>query len=117
MSLSRNEKKKKKELVASTERCTFDLSYEPYHNDDDDDDWLQPGCVNTTELDVKKACRSHKPTLRSIEHLELGIAGGKISPQSESYITFMIESLEKEIDMLKDRLDRRNIKVSKVAEA
>ncbi|KAK2578656.1 hypothetical protein KPH14_012145 [Odynerus spinipes] len=76
-----------------------------------------PGCVNTTELDIKKACRSQKPILRSSKHLKLGIAGGRISPHSESYIASTIESVQKEIDMLKDRLDRRNIKVSKVAEA
>ncbi|XP_015191300.1 PREDICTED: regulator of G-protein signaling 7 isoform X2 [Polistes dominula] len=73
-----------------------------------------PGCVNTTELDIKKECRSQKPNFRSSKYLK---HGEKASPHSESYLAASIESLQKEIDMLKDRLDRRNIKVSKVAEA
>ncbi|XP_066587727.1 regulator of G-protein signaling 7 [Prorops nasuta] len=76
-----------------------------------------PGCVNTTELDIKKACRNNKPILRPSKHSQLGVAGGRISPQNESKTKSTVESLRKEIDILKKRLDRRNIKLSKVAEA
>lgn len=78
---------------------------------------LQPGCVNTTELDIKKACRSYKSVIQPSKHLQLGVAGGKISPSAESNATSSIEFLQKQIETLKDRLDRTVIKVSKVAEA
>lgn len=76
-----------------------------------------PGCVNTTELDIKKACRSYKSVIQPSKHLQLGVAGGKISPSPESNATSSIEFLQKQIETLKDRLDRTVIKVSKVAEA
>ncbi|XP_063992649.1 regulator of G-protein signaling 7 isoform X1 [Diachasmimorpha longicaudata] len=77
-----------------------------------------PGCVNTTELDIKKACRTNKPMVKGSKHLQLGVAGGRISPtHADADITASSESIQREIDMLKQRLDRRNIKVSKVAEA
>ncbi|XP_022247561.1 regulator of G-protein signaling 7-like isoform X2 [Limulus polyphemus] len=46
-----------------------------------------PGCVNTTEHDIKKACRMNKSTRRA------------------------------KIASLKSRLDRRNVKISKVGES
>ncbi|XP_011164872.1 regulator of G-protein signaling 7 isoform X1 [Solenopsis invicta] len=76
-----------------------------------------PGCVNTTELDIKKACRSYKSVTQPSKHLQLGVAGGRISPSAESSATTSIEFLQKEIETLKDRLDKPVIKVSKVAEA
>lgn len=79
---------------------------------------LQPGCVNTTESDIKKACRSNKPVLKASKHLQLGVGGGRISPtHTDSKLSSSIETVQNEIKMLKQRLDRRNIKVSKVAEA
>ncbi|GLG96123.1 RGS7_0 protein [Gryllus bimaculatus] len=76
-----------------------------------------PGCVNTTEIDIKKACRMNKP-LKSSRHLHLGVAGGRISPStSDAEIATPLEQMKRHIAMLKQRLDRRNIKVSKVAEA
>lgn len=76
-----------------------------------------PGCVNTTEVDIKKACRVNKP-LKSSRHLKLGVAGGRISPStSETDLASPTEAIKCHIAMLKQRLDRRNIKVSKVAEA
>ncbi|XP_020707592.2 regulator of G-protein signaling 7 isoform X4 [Athalia rosae] len=77
-----------------------------------------PGCVNTTESDIKKACRSNKPMIKASKHLQLGVGGGRISPTpTDSDLSSPNETLQKEITMLKQRLDRRNIKVSKVAEA
>ncbi|EEB17270.1 Regulator of G-protein signaling, putative [Pediculus humanus corporis] len=55
-----------------------------------------PGCVNTTESDIKKVCRK----ITKVESNQSGI-----------------DSLKNQILFLKSRLDRRNIKVSKVAEA
>lgn len=79
---------------------------------------FQPGCVNTTELDIKKACRSHKSVVQPSKHLHLGLAGGRISPSVETQANSLsVEFLQKEIETLKDRLDRPVIKVSKVAEA
>lgn len=78
---------------------------------------FQPGCVNTTELDIKKACRSYKPLSESRKHLYLGIASSRILPNSESHTPPSMEVLCKEIETLKARLDRSNTKVSKVSEA
>lgn len=81
---------------------------------------FQPGCVNTTELDIKKACRSHKSVVQPSKHVHLGLAGGRISPSVETQAnssSSSVEFLQKEIETLKDRLDRPVIKVSKVAEA
>ncbi|XP_015118882.1 regulator of G-protein signaling 7 isoform X2 [Diachasma alloeum] len=65
-----------------------------------------------------KACRTNKPMVKASKHLQLGVAGGRISPtHADADITPSSESIQREIDMLKQRLDRRNIKVSKVAEA
>ncbi|XP_022248545.1 regulator of G-protein signaling 7-like, partial [Limulus polyphemus] len=70
-----------------------------------------PGCVNTTELDIKKACHMKKP-MRSAKS-----TGCKVSPMTEADIAQSTEVLQKEITTLKSRLDRRNVKISKVAES
>ncbi|KAK4288652.1 hypothetical protein Pmani_038329 [Petrolisthes manimaculis] len=76
-----------------------------------------PGCVNTTEIDIKKACRMNKP-IKSTKHLQLGLAGGRISPSvSEADLTSPVETLKHDIDLLKTRVDRCNFKVSKAAES
>lgn len=59
-----------------------------------------PGCVNTTEMDIKKACRMNKHP------------SGKASGSGLS-----LEVLQRELAFLKTRLDRSNIKMSKVAES
>lgn len=48
--------------------------------------------------------------------MHLGVAGGRISPPAESSAN-SAEFLQKEIETLKDRLDKPVIRVSKVAEA
>lgn len=72
-----------------------------------------PGCVNTTEIDIKKACQSNKPL-----HNKNMPIGPCLSPStSSSNNKLSIDILKKQIELLKQRLERRNIKVSKVAEA
>ncbi|BES92842.1 Hypothetical protein NTJ_05651 [Nesidiocoris tenuis] len=61
-----------------------------------------PGCVNTTELDIKKACRMNKP------------ASNKSGPSTS---TEQKENLQKDVITLRAKLDRSNIKMSKVAES
>ncbi|KAE8742235.1 hypothetical protein FOCC_FOCC012206 [Frankliniella occidentalis] len=59
---------------------------------------LQPGCVNTTEINIKKICSN------STKLMTLPAA----TPA---------QLIARQIQMLKQRLDRRNIKLSKVAES
>lgn len=59
--------------------------------------------MNTTELDIKKACRMNKPANKN----------NAASVSSEQ----AIENLMKEVAMLKSRLDRSNFKMSKVSES
>ncbi|XP_022243616.1 regulator of G-protein signaling 7-like isoform X1 [Limulus polyphemus] len=76
-----------------------------------------PGCVNTTEIDIKKACRMNKP-FKSAKHMQCSVSGGRISPSvSESELANPSEALKTEIITLKSRLDRRNVKISKVSES
>uniref|UniRef100_A0A6P7FJ36 Regulator of G-protein signaling egl-10 n=1 Tax=Diabrotica virgifera virgifera TaxID=50390 RepID=A0A6P7FJ36_DIAVI len=73
-----------------------------------------PGCVNTTEIDIKKACQMHKPTHAAktvtISSKLLPSTSGLPSKNSK-------EQLKKQLNWLKSRLDRRNIKISKAAES
>uniref|UniRef100_A0A182QVX1 Regulator of G-protein signaling 7 n=1 Tax=Anopheles farauti TaxID=69004 RepID=A0A182QVX1_9DIPT len=63
-----------------------------------------PGCVNTTEMDIKKAYRKGASSLGS------GSAGTAAHSNP-------VETMTKTITLLKQKLDRRTIKVSKVAES
>uniref|UniRef100_A0AAG5CSP5 Regulator of G-protein signaling 7 n=1 Tax=Anopheles atroparvus TaxID=41427 RepID=A0AAG5CSP5_ANOAO len=63
-----------------------------------------PGCVNTTEMDIKKAYRKGASSLGS------GSAGTAAHSNPA-------ETMAKTITLLKQKLDRRTIKVSKVAES
>ncbi|KFM63702.1 Regulator of G-protein signaling 7, partial [Stegodyphus mimosarum] len=75
-----------------------------------------PGCVNTTEMDIKKACRMNKP-FKSAKHFQSAVGGGRISPSvSEAELNSPQDSIKVEIKSLKHRLDRRNVKISKVAD-
>ncbi|XP_022907745.1 regulator of G-protein signaling 7 [Onthophagus taurus] len=76
-----------------------------------------PGCVNTTEIDIKKACQMNK-SLGGIRNVHLVACEAKNSPSTSTLARkTTTESLHKQISLIKSRLDRRNIKVSKVAEA
>ncbi|XP_055547042.1 regulator of G-protein signaling 7-like [Wyeomyia smithii] len=63
-----------------------------------------PGCVNTTEVDIKKAYR------RGASSLGSGSAGTAANSNPS-------ETMTKTIKLLNQRLERRTIKVSKVAES
>ncbi|XP_046669777.1 regulator of G-protein signaling 7 isoform X1 [Homalodisca vitripennis] len=65
-----------------------------------------PGCVNTTELDIKKACRMNK-TVAAPQQPSSNMANSSAT----------VEALNREISLLKTRIDRRNFKISKVAES
>lgn len=70
-----------------------------------------PGCVNTTEVDIKKACQSNK----LMQNKNMQCISPSASITNAKIIT--LDILKKQRDLLKQRLERRNIKVSKVAEA
>jgi regulator of G-protein signaling len=62
-----------------------------------------PGCINTTEMDIKKAYRR---------------GGSKLGSGSAGQIqSNPIEQMTRQINLLKQKLERRTIKVSKVAES
>ncbi|KAB0801137.1 hypothetical protein PPYR_05491 [Photinus pyralis] len=69
-----------------------------------------PGCVNTTEIDIKKACRMNK-TLRHNKNLQIGMSSG-----SDTTYKTSIEFYKEQINNLKSRFERTNTKVSKVAD-
>ncbi|KAI1287676.1 Regulator of G-protein signaling 7 [Halotydeus destructor] len=75
-----------------------------------------PSCVNTTEIDIKKACRMNKP-IKSAKHMQCSVSGGRISPVNEASTN--CEALQKEVDSLRIRLEHRigGVRLSKVAEA
>lgn len=70
--------------------------------------------MNTTEIDIKKACQMNKPSVGAkTTHI-----GSRMSPSTSGINTKgPFDLLERQIVLLKSRLERRNIKVSKVAEA
>ncbi|GFT86547.1 regulator of G-protein signaling 7 [Nephila pilipes] len=75
-----------------------------------------PGCVNTTEMDIKKACRMNKP-IKSAKHFQSAVGGGRISPSvSDAELNTPQDSIKVEIQSLKYRLERRNVKISKVSD-
>ncbi|KAK2167225.1 hypothetical protein LSH36_31g09031 [Paralvinella palmiformis] len=58
-----------------------------------------PGCVNTTEIDIKKACKVNKP-LRSYKH-NYTVPGGRISPSvSETDLKNPVDNLKVEYVLL-----------------
>ena len=59
----------------------------------------------------------HRP-IKSARHLSVAVAGGRISPSvSEMDIQCPAANIQKEIEFLRKKLARTNIKVSKVAES
>lgn len=74
-----------------------------------------PGCVNTTEVDIKKACQMNKPN-RGLKNLQTGATKSSTSIQNlQPKVT--VDNLKKQIGLFKCQLERRNIKVSKAADS
>lgn len=72
--------------------------------------------MNTTEIDIKKACQMNKPAL-GYKNTHI-IGPPRLSPSTSDVGNKLnIDNVKKQITVLKSRLERRNIKVSKVAEA
>ncbi|XP_064599679.1 regulator of G-protein signaling 7-like isoform X2 [Liolophura sinensis] len=80
-----------------------------------------PGCVNTTEVDIKKACRMNRHS--KMTRPNYAVPGGRISPSvSEADLHNPQESLKYDvirdnIDVLRQKLEKRRVKISKVAES
>jgi regulator of G-protein signaling len=98
---------------------------------------LQPGCVNTTEIDIKKACSSNKPAQKTLQITKpasnplmpldaSNMAAAVINAMSVSAAvttTAVVEPqkdpvvvVKREINTLRQKIDRHNFKISKVAE-
>ncbi|XP_064621614.1 regulator of G-protein signaling 7-like isoform X10 [Lineus longissimus] len=74
-----------------------------------------PGCVNTTEVDIKKACKMNKPLKTTKPSYQ--VPGGRISPSvSEADLRNPADSMRKDVEASRQNLERRRVKVSKVAE-
>ncbi|XP_008206364.1 regulator of G-protein signaling 7 isoform X1 [Nasonia vitripennis] len=71
-----------------------------------------PGCVNTTELDIKKVCRNAGKSIPAFAATQ-----PSANRRPNQQIHRSAGELKREIELLKQRLDRRIIKVSKVADA
>ncbi|XP_011500777.1 PREDICTED: regulator of G-protein signaling 7 [Ceratosolen solmsi marchali] len=79
-----------------------------------------PGCVNTTELDIKKVCRNQsRPTTSGGRPETSTPAFGGAQPSAIRRLNSQrsADDLKKDIELLRQRLDRRITKVSKVADA
>ncbi|KAL4238177.1 Regulator of G-protein signaling 7 [Mactra antiquata] len=83
-----------------------------------------PGCVNTTEVDIKKACRMnrHSKMSRVGTWPNYAVPGGRLSPSvSEVDLHHPAESVRNDllhaIDLLKKKLEKRRVKISKVTES
>jgi len=64
-----------------------------------------PNCINTTEVDIKKAYRKGGSSL------------GSGSGSTRIHQNYSVEQLTRHVQMLKLKLERRTIKISKVAES
>ncbi|XP_067681095.1 regulator of G-protein signaling 7-like isoform X2 [Haliotis asinina] len=90
-----------------------------------------PGCVNTTEVDIKKACRMNRHSkitrvgsldMRTTNRVSLqpnyAVPGGRISPSvSEADLHNPTDAIRREIDALRRKLEKRRVKISKVTES
>ncbi|KAG1663355.1 Regulator of G-protein signaling 7 [Nymphon striatum] len=74
-----------------------------------------PGCVNTTEVDLKKSCRNKANIIKNTHQR---IYEGKICPNmTEAELEEYAQQCKTIIESLRHRIDRRNVKNSKVAES
>ncbi|KAK3094103.1 hypothetical protein FSP39_024168, partial [Pinctada imbricata] len=75
-----------------------------------------PGCVNTTEVDIKKACRMNRHS--KMTRPNYAVPGGRISPSiSETDLHNPCDNLRHEINVLKKKLEKRRVRISKVTES
>ncbi|KAK6182564.1 hypothetical protein SNE40_010218 [Patella caerulea] len=75
-----------------------------------------PGCVNTTEIDIKKACRMNRHSKMSRPNY--AVPGGRISPSvSEAELNNSAEQIKNDIYALRSKLEKRRVKISKVTES
>ncbi|XP_074663196.1 regulator of G-protein signaling 7-like [Tubulanus polymorphus] len=78
----------------------------------------EPGCVNTTEADIKKTCRNKQKSARVSMNPNYNVPGGRISPSvSEADLRNPVETLKKDIESIRVKLARRRVKISKVADS
>ncbi|XP_042895514.1 regulator of G-protein signaling 7-like [Parasteatoda tepidariorum] len=68
---------------------------------------FQPGTVNTTEIDLKKAFKANLPSKHSKQFI----------PQTEAEATNQIDHLRRQVKALRNKIDRGNVKTSKVCES
>lgn len=74
-----------------------------------------PGCVNTTEVDIKKACRINRHS-KMTRH-NYAVPGGRISPSvSEADLHNPADTLKHELAVLRRKIEKRRVKISKIAE-
>ncbi|CAB3379890.1 Hypothetical predicted protein [Cloeon dipterum] len=96
-----------------------------------------PGCVNTTEVDIKKACSMNKPSQQKSLQITKpssgpmfamdNMAAAVINAMSVSAAVTTtahaepqkdpVAVVKREIETLRQKIDRRNFKISKVAES
>ncbi|KAK2184347.1 hypothetical protein NP493_269g00000 [Ridgeia piscesae] len=87
-----------------------------------------PGCVNTTEIDIKKACKVNNPF--TVIKPNYNVPGGRISPSvSETDVRNPSDNIRSDVSTpgsflpftdihkLRTMLEKRRVKVSKVAES
>ncbi|KAG8178672.1 hypothetical protein JTE90_025594 [Oedothorax gibbosus] len=73
-----------------------------------------PGCVNTTEIDLKKAFKVNEAPRHTKRSKSVHASSAHLS---ESEIQSQIESYQKQITSLQAKIDRRTVKASKVGES
>lgn len=79
-----------------------------------------PGCVNTTEVDIKKACRMNRhPKMTRVSSMpNYAVPGGRLSPSiSESDLFNPCDNIRHDISLLRKKLEKRRVKISKVSES
>ncbi|KAL8624384.1 hypothetical protein ACOMHN_012784 [Nucella lapillus] len=77
-----------------------------------------PGCVNTTEVDIKKACRINRHSKMTRVSPNYAVPGGRISPSvSEADLHNPTDSIRHDIAVLRKKIEKRRVKISKVTES
>lgn len=105
--LDRKRDKSDRQILDSQERAFWDV-HRP-----------APGCVNTTEVDIKKTCRTTNKS-RTTNRPAYNVFGGSISPnimERQDTPTRTTRDLKEEMEQLKRLLGRSRIKISKVFES